>query len=294
MSHLERIEELRAAGVAKHRHGHFEDALQLFEQAYALTTDQDEELREILTINKAGALIFMERETLEVQQLHEIVMRRRNATHLYLAAYQLQHKYALAKNHKRAISYGRIALDAAETLGDTARKSQVLILLGNLCVFDSKIAEARAYYDQALELLDDVPENGVRRAFAVQNLGYCMLMMNETAQGVATIHRAVEMMTSAGAESFVSESCIDLCSGYLDLGDFERAREYGELGLSLATEVRQVRNAHYLLGEVAYKSGDMDRAESHFEHLATHYPDFPHLKSLLLAIDLRGLVNFKL
>jgi len=294
MSHLERIEDLRKQGVAKHRANQYEEAVRLFDEALALTTEQDEEILELLTINKAGSLIFMERDTPEVQQLHEIVMRRRNATHLYLAAYQLQHKYALARNHKRAISYGKIALEAAEALGDLGRKSQVLILLGNLCVFDSKIAEARAYYDEALALLEDTPENGQRRAFGVQNLGYCMLMMNETEGGIETIHRAVDLMKGCGAERYVAESYIDLCSGYLDLGNYEIAREYGELGLSLATEVRQIRNAHYLLGEVAYKSGDMETAEQHFEHLATHYPDFPHLKSLLLAIDLRGLVNFKL
>ena len=65
-------------------------------------------------------------------------------------------------------------------------------------------------------------------------------------------------------------------------------------GLEIATENRQVRNAHYLLGEVAFKKGDQGAAEWHFEQLGTHYPDFPNLKNVLMALDLRKVVNFKL
>ena len=68
----------------------------------------------------------------------------------------------------------------------------------------------------------------------------------------------------------------------------------GEAGLELATDPRQVRNAHYLLGEAAYKMNDTDAAEHHFEQLARFYPQFRNLKSLLYAIDLRGMVNLKL
>ena len=105
---------------------------------------------------------------------------------------------------------------------------------------------------------------------------------------------AVELMRSSGAEGYAAESYLDLCLGYLDLDDLENARRFGELGLETATEVRQVRNAHYLLGEVALKAADVERAEFHFEHLAKHYPDFANLKNLLYALDLRKMVNFKL
>ena len=78
------------------------------------------------------------------------------------------------------------------------------------------------------------------------------------------------------------------------MGEHAKARFYGEAGLSLASESRQVRNAHYLLGEAAYKSGDTDAAEFHFDELAKFYPQFRNLKNLLFAIDLRGMVNLKL
>jgi len=91
-----------------------------------------------------------------------------------------------------------------------------------------------------------------------------------------------------------SDAFADLCYGYLDLEQYEKARGYGETSLELACEPRQVRNAHYLLGEAAYKMGDIDAAEEHFEQLARFYPQFRHLKSLLFAIDLRSMINLKL
>jgi tetratricopeptide (TPR) repeat protein len=91
-----------------------------------------------------------------------------------------------------------------------------------------------------------------------------------------------------------AEALIDLCYGYLGAGEFEKARHYGELGLDVARDPRQIRNAHYLLGEACYKSGDADAAELHFSELAKFYPQFRNLKNLLYAIDLRSMVNLKL
>ena len=42
------------------------------------------------------------------------------------------------------------------------------------------------------------------------------------------------------------------------------------------------------------KTGDTVTADFHFGELARFYPAFKNLKSLLFAIDLRGMVNFKL
>ena len=91
-----------------------------------------------------------------------------------------------------------------------------------------------------------------------------------------------------------SDALIDLCYGYIDLGEYAKAVVYGEESLALASEPRQVRNAHYLLGEAAYHCGDTAVADFHFDKLAAFYPEFRHLKSLLFAIDLRSMVNLKL
>ena len=293
MSDVERTaEELRLEGMARVRANDLEASLPLFDQAMALA--DSEELRELITINKAGALIWMQQSGPEVQALPRIIMRRRSSRHLYLAAYNLCHRHMLARELERASFYGRVALEAAESGAGVASVANVRVLLGNIATFDSRNAEAIEHYDAALAITSASDATAMTRAFALQNLGYCYLLDDRSSEGIAMIHQAIDAMKSCGAEGHLAESYIDLCHGYLDLEQLDEARAWGELGLELATETRQVRNAHYLLGEVAYKLGDITAAEEHFTQLSQHYPDFPHLKNLLFAIDLRSMVNFKL
>jgi tetratricopeptide (TPR) repeat protein len=289
---MTRVEEIRQAALARVRENALEDAIALFDEAIGLA--DDEEALELLTINKAGVLIQMEVDGPEVQRLPQILMRRRNAKHTFLAAYNLQHRFSLAKDFKRAYNYGRIALEASEQVDERWWKLGVLNELANACVFDSRTPEAIEHYREVLALLEEHPDQVFARSFATQNLGYCLVVEGELETGIETIHEAVRLMREAGAEGYVAESYIDLCYGYLELGDLDNARKYGEEGLQKATETRQIRNAHYLLGEVSYKQGDAASAESHFEHLAKFYPDFPQIKNVLIALDLRKMVNLKL
>ena len=288
-----RAEELRSQAVAKIRANRPDEALPILDEALALAGD-DEVLSELIVINKAGALISLERDGAEVQKLPQIIMRRRSPRHLYLAAYHLEAKFENARDFKKAMFYARLALEAAETAEEIGWKSQVLIALGNLCVYDSRPDEAIPHYEDALSLLEETRENALRRAAAIQNIGYCRLLSDGVNEGIELIHRAIALLIEAGADGFLPECHVDLCYGYLELGELEKARHYGERGLADALETRQIRNAHYLLGEIAYKQGDTTTAEFHFEKLAKFYPDFPHLKHVLLALDLRSMVNLKL
>ena len=134
-------------------------------------------------------------------------------------------------------------------------------------------------------------ERSFIRTAIVQNLGYNRLLVGETETGLALIHSVIDRVQ---VPSSLADSYIDLCYGYLDLEQWAEARHYGEIGLSLAAEPRQIRNAHYLLGEAAYKAGDVAAAEHHFEELGRYYPDFHNLKNVLFAIDLRRVVNLRL
>ena len=106
-----------------------------------------------------------------------------------------------------------------------------------------------------------------------------------------------------GAEGYAIQLVKDLpefARSWLCYGDvlkeqkqYDEARRHGESGLELATDERQTRNAHYLLGEACYKAGDVEAADFHFDELARFYPQFRNLKSLLFAIDLRSMPNLK-
>ncbi len=294
MTESRNMESLRQEALSLMRSNEPELALERFDQALGLAAD--DESRELVTINKAFALVQLERMSDPVvQALPRIVMRRRTPRHVLLAAYSLVYKNRLEQDFTRARFYGRIALEAMQEVADQIDwKPAILTEIGNVSLLDSKFDEAIEQYDAALELLDESPGSDYARAFILQNLGYCKLLRDETEAGIELIHRAIDLMERTGAGSYAAESHIDLCLGYMEFGDLESARFHGEKGLQMATEQRQIRNAHYLLGEVAHKTGDLEGAEAHFGQLARLYPDFPYLKDLLLAIDLRAMVNWKL
>lgn len=289
---MNEVESLRQAALAKVRNEEYDEALSLYDEA--LAGAPDEELRELITINKADALIAMERTGPEVQQLPMILMRRRNHHHTFLAAYALMYKHRLQNESKRGIFYGQVALDAAGAAMEPMWKLGALNELGIIYETDSQFPSAIDCFQQALALIDAVSNPGDQsfgRVAIVQNLAYSKLQIGEIEEAITLIHGVLDRIQ---VPSTVADSNLDLCYGYLELQDYDRARHYGEIGLSHALEPRQTRNAHYLLGEVAYKAGDVETAEYHFEELARHYPEFRNLKSLLFAIDLRSMVNFRL
>ncbi|HXH93199.1 MAG TPA: tetratricopeptide repeat protein [Thermoanaerobaculia bacterium] len=287
-----RIEELRQDALAKVRSEEYDEALALYDEALTLATD--EEVCELITINKGHALIAAERTGPEVKALPMILMRRRNAHHTFLASYALLYTHRLTNELKRAIFYGQIALDAANQADQTFWKLAALNELGIVYESDSQFGKAIEHFEQALTLiatLDDASQQQFSRVAICQNLGSSRVIIGDTVEGIRMIESIIDQVQ---VRSTLSDSYIDLCYGYLDLEDYAKARHLGETGLELACEPRQVRNAHYLLGEAAYKMGDVDAAEQHFEHLARFYPQFRHLKSLLFAIDLRSMLNLKL
>jgi tetratricopeptide (TPR) repeat protein len=286
-----KIEELRLAALAKVREGALEESLGYYDEA--LTLAEDETTRELLTINKADALIALERNAPEVQELARVIMRRKNPRHVYLAAYALQYKHRLENNLKRALFYGELALRTAEEQEEALWRRVVLLELGNIYEIDSQIERAIDCFEQALAIVgeSEFREADISHGYALENLGYCRLMQGDLDEGLSTIHEALQFLKDPVG---LAEAYIDLCYGYLEKGDIENARHYGSEGLKVANDARHIRNAHYLLGEVAYTAGDNDAAEFHFNELARFYPEFTNLKSLLFAIDLRSMVNLKL
>ena len=287
-----RVEELRQTALGRVRTGDYDEALGLYDQALALASD--EEIRELLTINKADAMIALERSGPEVHELPRVIMRRRNVRHVYLAAYALQYKYRLENDLKRAMFYGQLALRTAEEANESSWRRIVLLELGNIYELDSQIPTAIRCFEESLAIGEESRENRDRdlsHAYAIENLGYCKLLEGKIDDGLAYIHEALELLSDPIGRA---EACVDLCFGYLELGHFQKAMFYGESALDIAKDPRQIRNSHYLLGEACYKAGDTDGATRHFDELSKYYPQFRNLKNLLFAIDLRSMVNLKL
>jgi len=284
-------EEVRQVALAKVRAGFDEEALLLYDQARALATD--EETRELITINKADALIALQRTGPEVQALPAILMRRRNPRNSFLAAYALLFKHRSSGETKRAMFYGQIAHEIAIETDQIFWKIATLNELGVAYEIDSNFEQAVECFEEAIASiaeLDDPTEHELSYGLALENLGAAKLQLGRTREGIDCILRAMPSLQSSAA---IAEAHIDLCYGYLDLEKYDEARRHGESGLALTTDERQTRNAHYLLGEACYKVDDTEAAEFHFDELARFYPQFRNLKSLLFAIDLRSMLNLK-
>lgn len=290
--HAGRVEELRQQALTLVRSGDYEQALSVYDEALAICTDED--ARELITINKADAMIALERSGPEVNELPRVIMRRRNVRHVYLAAYALQYKYRLDNDLKRALFYGQLALRSAEEAQERSWRRVVLLELGNIYELDSQIDIAIECFEESLALAEESRENrdlDLSHAYAIENLGYCKMLQGKAEEGLFYVHEALEMLSDPIGRA---EAYVDLCYGYVEQADYARARQYGEAALEIAKEPRQIRNAHYLLGEACYKAGDTEAASFHFDELAKFYPQFRNLKNLLFAIDLRSMVNLKL
>lgn len=288
----DRMETIRQQGLEKIRENNPEEALGLFDQALALCSDA--ETAELIRINKSFALIALERfDSPEVRELPSIVLRRRNLRHVYLASYRLAYRFRLENNLDRAGHYAKICTEVAKELRDHDWLIDALTEQGNIAIHDSRFADAVGSYEQAISLLPE-GDGEFKRFVILQNLGYSRIVSGNPEEGIRLIHEAVAAMQSMENTGYLAESYIDLCHGYLELGDLETAKFYGELGLERLVDARQERNVRYLLGEIAYERGEFADAEEHFSHLATHYPDFPQLTNLLLAVNLRSMINWKL
>jgi tetratricopeptide (TPR) repeat protein len=292
MHSADRAEQLRQLAYSRARSEQYDEALSLYDEALALAADDD--ARELIVINKADAMIASGRSGPEVQKLPSILMRRRNLHHTFLAAYALMFLHRTENNIRRAIVFGETALRAANDADQAFWRLAALNDLGICYEIDSQFAKAITCLDDALkltEIITDPAERKFSETAILQNLGYNKLLVGETLEGLEIIHG---VLNEIEVPSSIPDSYIDLCYGYLELKDFEKARHYGEIGLEFAAEPRQVRNAHYLLGEASYELGDLERAEMHFDELTKFYPQFRNLKKLLFAIDLRSMVNLRL
>lgn len=292
------VDELRKEGLRLYYANSLEEALPYFDRA--MEAAEDDETRDLLTIHKASVHVALRQNTREVQSLPAIIMRRPSLRSL--AAYHLATKFENEKEFERARFYLEVAMEAAEEAGDLRMTIPTTIDLGNLWGYDSQWREATEHFERALALLGsdealrvvEEKESRLWAAFATTSLGYCRLQTGDPAEGVRLMERAIEMFETCEGAAYEADVHIDLCLGYLELGDLDRARLHGETGLRDARDDRQIRNGHYLLGEVAYTMGDVETAKGHFEQLARYYPDFPQLQNLLFAFDLRKLINFKL
>jgi tetratricopeptide (TPR) repeat protein len=271
--------------------GEIDSAIDFYDRAAAVA--ESEETVELLTIRKAEALIAAEREGSEIAALAVIVMRRRSPRHVYMAATVLMRRFVEADDRRRAIFYGEIARGVVADLNDPFARASVLNHLGITLVADSQFTEGVKVFEEALVVMEstgDRDEHRSLRASLLGNVGGAKVLAGDYTGGVAILEDVLQKLDD---NYLVTEACLDLCFGYLELQRHDVAEMYGKRALALATVGRQVRNANHLMGEICLRTSRYEESDAHFDVVASFYPDFKNVKQLLVAVDLCAVVNWK-
>jgi tetratricopeptide (TPR) repeat protein len=278
--------------------GDYERALTLYEDGLALARSwKDRELEDLFTCNRATTLLEMDRQDFDLSRLKEIVLRAPGSSNAVLASYASAHAHEVRGEYAKASFYAQSALQKARELGLEDWTSASLNLLANLELHESRFAEARGLFQEALEGYESKGQGQTCEAAVVSdNLGYCHIALDAVSVGLPLVHSSLSLLESLGSRQAMDYPCLDLCFASLKLDRPEEAESWGVKALSLGKEFGRndvVKNAHYLLAETYSEMGREDSAEEHYEALSSYYPSFPALKNYLHQISLMGLINLR-
>jgi tetratricopeptide (TPR) repeat protein len=278
--------------------GDYERALTLYEDGLALARSwKDRELEDLFTCNRATTLLEMDRQDFDLSGLKEIVLRSPGSPNAVLAAYAAAHAHELRGEYGKASFYAQGALQKSRDLRLEEWTAASLNLLANLELHESRFAEARTLFEEALDGYEAKGQgHSCEAAVVADNLGYCHIALDSVPIGLPLVHRSLSLLESLGSRQAMDYPCLDLCFASLKLNRSEEAEGWGVRALSLGKEFGRndvIKNAHYLLAETYSDLGREDAAEEHYEALANYYPNFPALKNYLHQISLMGMINLR-
>jgi tetratricopeptide (TPR) repeat protein len=281
--------------------GEFVPALAIYDEALASARESgDEALVDWIFACRASAAVEVGASDADLLELKEILLRRTDPPTAVRAAYSLAVAFDLRRDTRKALFYARIAQRHAEEMDDPALLASTANHLGTILAASSRFEEAAESFRQALSW--NTKEGGnseVWRAQATDNLGYCLLALEQVEDGLEMVHGALETLRKNDASGFLVYPLMDLCFGYLKCDRHEEARFFGEAALEKLKEngptadVSVEKNLLYLLGESCHLGGDEDAAEEYFGRLARHYPEFKNLRTYLEVFDLRNVINLR-
>jgi tetratricopeptide (TPR) repeat protein len=291
-------EEFSNDGRAATLVGDFRRALRRYRlaRAYAHRID-DDALSDVSDVNIAMVRLQLGDAEGAEERLREILLRTSDPRVEFTAAYYLASSLRKQSRFDKALVYGKRALDRARRLGSDDFIAAGEMLLGNVLLARTYTDAALGHYREALRIQKSRPEdNRYSLAILLENIGYCLLLGGEHADGVTHIEQALALATEIGDRRCEAECYQDLCYGHLLQDDLEPAREFGALALSLACRhgYRDIEeNCHYMLGEIFGRQGNDDSRDVHFQRLQELFPDVPHLRDFLCAVDVTRIITLK-
>jgi tetratricopeptide (TPR) repeat protein len=292
--HEAAFEEFRKRGLRNIETGELDRAAEDFAAALEIARAQLDPRRiDLALCNWAAAVIELGQGDGEISRLREVLLRNSDPVNCRMAAYDIARYYELKKNYKKALFYARITRDRSEVLGRRDWLASSYNLIGNTLLAESFVQEAAAEYERALELVPTEPSPA--RGQILDNLGYCRTLQGDYQEGYRLLYEGLRLLRRFGARLHEISARLDLCFIHLETGRYRLSQRHGLAALKLAEAMGDrdsVKNALYLLGEVANLNGDLEAARGHFTRLQRDFfPESGYLPQFLLAVDIRRLVN---
>ncbi len=227
--------------------------------------------------------------------LRAALMRRTSDASAFLASIALARAYEASKGYKKGLFYAQVAQRHARAANDDRWLSSAFNIEGNCLVGDSHFERAMTAYRRALALLSEAPSS--RRASIMLNLGYCATTTGQETEAFALAFSSLRWFRRAGDRRRCGWAHLDLCFAYSQRDRARRAVRHGRRALTLAEasgEAGLIKNVLFMLGGAEQQAGDIDAAYRCFDRLQREfYPDQPQLVELMLAVDLRQIVNLR-
>lgn len=293
-----RSERLRSEAAVFLEKGEFSASLALYDEALetARLTEDPSFVDWVFSCRAAAAAEKGAAEA-DLVELKRILLRGRDGQTAFRAAYNAARIYELRRDFRKAAFYARLARQHAAEIGDPLLIAGAESAHGTLLSVDSRFEEAAECYRRALEVsAPPARVSALSRALWQDNLGYCLIALDRTSEGLPLVHDSLETIERAGATAHTVFPLMDLCFGYLKGDRYEEARYFGEACLErapLSGDDSVERNVLYLLGEACHLGGDEESARDYFDRLASLYPDFRNLRAYLEVFDFRNVINLR-
>src|SRR5260370_10114510 len=175
------FEELRSLWQRSIEDGNLEEAEEIIRGALTWAREHADQVRvDSAVCSLAAVAIYLGRGDADLPQLREILLRSGDTANCRMAAYYISVKYQYSREYKKSQFYARVACGHAQREGRRESIAFTAHQLGNGLLGESVIEEAAQSYETAVQL---VPEPGVWRAVALDNLGYCRGLQGPFASG---------------------------------------------------------------------------------------------------------------
>jgi len=293
----EAFTEKTARGFAALQAGDPALAVDLLEGAYeAARETEDQDLVDEARVNFSQALEQAGEHEKAEEGLREILLRTTREEVVLAAALTIARVRKSLRDLERAQFYLGRALEVAGRLGPPLRMASVLNTRANLYMHANLFDQAAEDYARALELLEQEGHEGYALVVALDNVGYCRVLMDEVEEGIPVLERAVAEAEEHGVRRYVAEASQDLCFANLKLRAAEEAEAWGRKALEVAEEegYEDIRkNILYLLGEACSLLGRDDEARDYFRSLQEFYPGVPDLSQFLSTYDISAMITLK-